>query len=298
MSQDYRPPSYARPSHSRGPSMTMSRSYSTRECTDADVPHRKSRLTASVLGPPQRPASHFDSYSSTSSQKYGSASTPSGSPSLSSSGTGANTPGGVPVTGVGSPLNLYRDGSTISNGSGNGEGSYGMLPRGSSGDQLSAPTSSDPQGSEFDSRTNSSDSRTNSPRPSSLSLGSSGMRRSVPGMSRYPQAVRGAPHTGRQVQITVPRPLSTTSGSTPDSPSQAAYGYPRGGSVNSAPPSQRGSSYQSYSGLPGSRQPSYGEFGGPTSPVVHTSQHRRGRSNGSSLVTPAEGMYNGREDIV
>lgn len=63
----------------------------------------------------------------------------------------------------------------------------------------------------------------------------------------------------------------------------------------SAPPSQRGSYTAGYS-YQAQRQSSYGEFGAV--PVVHTSQHRRGRSNASSLGTPAEGGYNGREDIV
>lgn len=115
-------------------------------------------------------------------------------------------------------------------------------------------------------------------------------------MPRYPQSsLRGAPHTGRQVQISVPRPLSTTSSGVPDSPSQATFSAYSRGSMYSAPPSQRGSYNQS-----SARQSSYGEFGGPSSstPIVHTSQHRRGRSNASSLVTPAEGAYNGREDIV
>lgn len=95
------------------------------------------------------------------------------------------------------------------------------------------------------------------------------------------------------MQITVPRPLSIASSAVPDSPSQATYPSSRGGSMYSTPPSQRGSYTAGYQAQ---RQSSYGEFGAAA--VVHTSQHRRGRSNASSLGPPAEGEYNGREDIV
>lgn len=215
----------------------------------------------------------------------------SGSPSLTSSG-GNTTPHHEASTGSGSTSNS-NDAPTTAFQEHDGR----PLHRGlTSADQLSpydGVTSSD--GSE--SRTTGSDSRTSSPppsiapsipgriprrNPSSGSLGGGGLRY---GSHRQ---MSGAPHT-RQMSITLPRPLSTTSVNPLDSNLVSARVGSYHGSNRNTP---RGSMY------------AVGEFGAQSSPSG-PSGHRRGPSTSSRTsghrpdAAEVDNLrFEGREDIV
>ncbi|RSH78702.1 uncharacterized protein EHS24_001598 [Apiotrichum porosum] len=240
------------------------------------------------------------------SPRIGAASTPSGSPSLSSNGTGANTPAVAPVL---SPIitDLSRDSSTSTTSNAleqpplRLQTSMGRIPRQASVDALRPRTPSDlgPNGSSdsSDSRTNGSDSRTNSPRPSTLGLPSSrslprpGSMSSLPTRPySMPRSSSGAPHQGRSVQLTMPRPLSvSTNLAEPISPVSSHGGRPSW--------QQTAGQRESYHAT---RSYTCSEFGqvqvAPTSPRSQHNSHRR-QTSALSLSGTGNEVYEEPQQI-
>jgi hypothetical protein len=242
------------------------------------------------------PVASTPAFTPEQSPKFGGSLYPSGSASLSSSGTGANTPAPGATLGLGPRENSLRDGASSSDsGSGTGEdrklrthGSQSQLS--ASGDLQRPVTPSERsamQGS-------SSDSRTTSPRastvylPSSLSSLSHGVHGRLSVVPRTPSV--GVPHHRNSIVLSMPRPLSQHSLGG-ESGKQVVY-TPRSSMARSSHRNsyQSARSYTEFAARPYSEFGAAGANSAPRSPT-HASNPRR--ASGSFPIVDTSGGFAG-----